>query len=51
MRFVDQREKSVVAQQSFLAPKPHLDHLFQYRAMTKRRGIRIDKKEEQIVRP
>src|SRR2546426_7645911 len=51
VRFVDQWVESVVAQQSFLTPKAHLDHLFQNGAMAKRRGIRIDEKEEQIVRP
>src|SRR5205807_4842434 len=39
-----------VAQQSFLTAKVHLDHLFENGAMPKRRSVRIDEKEEQIIR-
>ena len=48
--FVDQREKPLVAQQSFFSAKAHFDHFFEHGAMTKRGGVRVDEKEEQIVR-
>src|SRR5256886_14014422 len=47
---VDQREKPLVAQQSFFSAKAHFDHFFEYGAVTKRGGVRVDEKEEQIVR-
>src|SRR5256714_12819644 len=47
---MDQREEFFFLKQECLTAKMHLDHLFEDGAMAKRRGVRIDKKEEQIVR-